>query len=219
MSMNVSPRLMLFGLLLALVPAACGGEHDGAHAPGTTDAAEHAHDDPHAHHGHGDLPATAGPGYTVDDVRFMQMMIAHHDQALRMAALVPDRTERDDMRRLALRIDISQKDEIEFMEGWLRERGQAIPDEALRLSMDMPGTVTPEQFDALRAARGTAFDRLFLEFMIEHHLGALEMVDEVFQSPGSTQDSDLFRFVTDVGADQGDEILAMERLLARLETP
>jgi uncharacterized protein (DUF305 family) len=152
-------------------------------------------------------------------VRFMQMMIAHHDQALRMAALVPDRTGIDDMRLLARRIDISQRDEIEFMEGWLRERGQAIPDDAQRRAMDMPGTVTPEQFAQLGAAQGTVFDRLFLEFMIEHHLGALEMVDEVFQSPGSTQDSDLFRFVTDVGADQGDEILAMERLLARLETP
>jgi uncharacterized protein (DUF305 family) len=149
----------------------------------------------------------------------MQMMIAHHEQALRMVALAPTRNPSPELRIIAQRIDISQRDEVRFMERWLREHGQAVPDPEQKAAMRMVGLLTPEEFARLEAARGTEFDRLFFHFMIGHHAGALEMVDELFATPGATQDSEIFRFVTDVSADQSDEIGVMERLLERLDSP
>jgi uncharacterized protein (DUF305 family) len=222
--------------LLALLPlAGCGGgSHSAAHGGGNAHAdadqaaADHGgmdhgamdhaamgHDMGHVH----GLEATAGPGYTVADVHFMQMMIGHHDQALRMAQMAPRQGAGSDVLTLAQRIDISQRDEIATMQRWLRERGQPVPDEAQMRAMEMPGMVTAQDFVRLEAVRGTAFDRLFLTLMINHHVGALDMVDELFASPGALQDSELFQFATDVGADQLDEIGIMERILARLPTP
>jgi uncharacterized protein (DUF305 family) len=158
------------------------------------------------------LPASAGTGYTVADVRFMQHMIGHHAQALIMAAMAPSRGASDNVLRLAQKIDISQRDEIKFMLDWLAERNQARPD-SMQTPMMMPGMLTTEEMARVDAARGTEFDRLFLRFMIRHHEGALQMVSELFDTAGAAQDPDLFRFVTDVDADQRDEIYAMQQLL------
>jgi uncharacterized protein (DUF305 family) len=158
--------------------------------------------------------AQAGPGFTVADVQFMQNMIGHHAQAIIMAALAPTRGASGDVLRLAQKIDISQRDEIVMMKGWLVERKQSAPDEAHAHHMMMPGMLTPEQMAKLEAARGREFDRLlFLTFMIQHHEGALQMVETLFKSPGAAQDSDLFRFATDVGVDQRDEIYVMQKML------
>jgi uncharacterized protein (DUF305 family) len=191
-------------LALLLAVAACAsGDEPGQGAAG---------------HDHAlDLPATDGPGYTAADVRFMQAMIGHHAQAITMATMAPTHGANDQILRLAQKIDISQKDEIEMMERWLRERGQVVPDTEHRHAMVMPGMVTPEQLAELDAARGPAFNKLFLSLMIQHHYGALDMVDDLFASPGSLQDSDIFRFVTDVGADQRDEIGVMEYMLDMLD--
>jgi uncharacterized protein (DUF305 family) len=194
-----------------------GGERAAAarqHEPGHDAHGAAAH--PHAHHADHGLPATAGPGYTVADVRFMQEMIAHHAQALRMSELAPARAGSDRLLKLAEKIDISQRDEILMMRQWLRERGRLVPADEHVHSMHMPGMATEAQLQALAAARGPAFDRLFLELMIRHHEGALVMVDALFASPGAAQDSDIFRFVTDVAADQADEIFVMEYLLDTL---
>ncbi len=175
----------------------------------------------HAAMGHGDhdmggLTASGGDGYTESDVHFMQMMIGHHDQAVRMAALSADRDAGSAVRQLSQRIDISQRDEILFMEEWLRQRGQPVPESHHLRAMEMPGLVSDEDFERLTEARGREFDRLFLTFMIEHHLGAIDMVDELFDNPRAAQEPDIFRFATDVAADQLDEIHVMERLLADL---
>jgi len=224
---GVSSTLRVLALLVLTAGCGAGGhggedhdaEHDSAPAATAEDHADHsahaAHAD-HADHGLHGLEATAGPGYTVDDVRFMQMMIGHHAQALTMAEMAPTRDAGEVIRTLAHRIDISQRDEIELMRQWLRERGQPVPDEEQMHMMEMPGMVTPAQFAQLGAARGPEFDRLFLTFMIEHHVGALEMVDDLFANPLAGQDSDIFRFATDVAADQLDEIAVMERILAGL---
>lgn len=187
-----------------------GHQHDPAHAQ---------HHSPAGHHGatH-DLPATAGPGYTVADVQFMQHMIGHHDQAIVMARMARTHDASPEVRRLAEKIEISQLDEIELMERWLTERGQAVPTEEQRKAMVMPGMLTPEQLAQLDAARGREFDRLFLEFMIQHHRGALAMVEALFADPAAAQDPDLFRFATDVDADQRDEIYVMQGMLALLAT-
>ncbi|HEX9164453.1 MAG TPA: DUF305 domain-containing protein [Gemmatimonadales bacterium] len=152
------------------------------------------------------------------DIRFMQGMIGHHAQALDMATLVASRTDRPDMRLLAERIDVSQKDEIAFMRRWLTDRGAEAPVPEPGHAHHghlMPGMLTAEEMARLEQARGTAFDRLFLEGMIRHHQGALVMVKELFDA-GGAQESELFRFASDVDTDQRAEIQRMRALLASL---
>ncbi len=162
--------------------------------------------------------ATSGPGYTTADVEFMQNMIGHHDQALIMAALVPTHTASSTIHKAAEKIRISQRDEIEFMQGWLEARGQPLPQGMTMHSMHMPGMLTQEQLEHLNEARGPEFDRLFLEFMIHHHRGALEMVETLLADRGAAQDPEIFRFVTDVDADQRAEIFIMQGMLDMLDT-
>jgi uncharacterized protein (DUF305 family) len=193
-------------------PGAGSAEHGGhVHPTGPMVSTGPAAADEHAHHHM--LPAHAGPGYTVDDVIFMQMMMGHHAQAVTMSEMAATRDSGPRIKALAQRIDISQRDEMALMSGWLRDRGQVVPDEEQMHSMQMPGMVSREDMERLSRAGGETFDRLFLNLMIEHHLGAIRMVDDLFASPGSAQDPDLFRFVTDVSADQLDEIAVMERIL------
>jgi uncharacterized protein (DUF305 family) len=154
--------------------------------------------------------------HTPADVRFMQGMIGHHTQALEMVALVPSRTSRDEMRLLARRIEVSQADEIKMMEEWLKQRGQPLPDPHAHHAQGavlMPGMLTTDEMGRLAAATGESFDRLFLEFMIKHHQGALVMVQDLFASKGAGQEADIFAFASDVDADQRMEIDRMRAML------
>jgi uncharacterized protein (DUF305 family) len=157
------------------------------------------------------------PRHTEADIAFMQGMILHHEQAIEMAALVPGRALHDDIALLARRIDISQQDEIALMRRWLADRGVAV--EGMGGMADhahhhlMPGMLTAEQMSGLEAARGAAFDRLFLEMMIQHHEGALTMVAEL-HAAGGGQESDINQFASHVEADQHIEIQRMQRMLA-----
>jgi uncharacterized protein (DUF305 family) len=165
------------------------------------------------------------PAYTAADVRFMQGMIRHHAQALLMAAWAPTHGARADLRTLAGRIDVAQRDEIAFMQRWLMERREAVPEATAERQMAghdmsmhqalMPGMLTPEQLAQLEKATGPEFDRLFLTYMIQHHQGALTMVEQLFASPGAAQDVYVFRFASDVNADQNTEIDRMRTMLAR----
>lgn len=219
--MNRRSMPVLLGL--CIVGQACSGgtARNAGPAPGPPAAAPASAEDAHpaeAHAHEAALPATAGPGFTVADVRFMQHMIGHHAQAVRMAALVPTHGAGEPLQRLAQKIDISQRDEIAMMQRWLKERGQAVPEETQVHAMDMPGMLSPQQMQQLEAARGETFERLFLSFMIQHHRGALTMVEELFDSVGAGQDSEIFRFATDVDADQRDEIYVMQGMLDMLDT-
>ena len=155
----------------------------------------------------------------------MQGMIAHHAQALAMTRLVRTRTTAADLRTLAERIDRSQRDEIDLMARWLSARGQPVPDTThLAAGHDdpahrMPGMLTPEQMRALEESRGGAFDRIFLELMIQHHQGALTMVQQLLSRPGGGQDPEAYRFASDVDADQRAEIARMRSLLAARGSP
>ena len=158
------------------------------------------------------------------DIEFMQGMIMHHAQAVEMTALIPSHTENKDVRLLGARISHSQADEIRFMKRWLRARGEptsiAMPgmpdmDMSGKPMGLMPGMLSPEQMDALRNAHGAEFDRLFLTGMIQHHKGALVMVDDLFHQAGAGQTADLFDFVTDVDSGQRAEIRIMESLLQK----
>ena len=165
--------------------------------------------------------------FSPDDVRFMRDMIVHHQQAIDMAALVRGRSNRQAIIDVARRIDASQADEMAFMRGWLRERGQsergAADGHAMHsagASHSVPGMATPQQMAALAASKGTAFDRLFLERMIQHHEGAVKMAEELLKRSGSAYDPVLFDFVNEVINDQKAEIKRMSALIpALLEDP
>lgn len=178
--------------------------------------------------------SASGVPYVAADVAFMQGMIAHHTQALAMVALIPSRTTRQDMRSLGQRISISQHDEIALMETWLKDNHQQVPvldtvgdmaghsmmGPGMQMSdMLMPGMLTTQQMDSLAAATGPAFERLFLVGMIQHHQGAIVMVKKLFATPGAGQSPAVFRFASDVEADQTAEIRRMQALLAAMPTP
>jgi uncharacterized protein (DUF305 family) len=157
---------------------------------------------------------------TAADVRFMQGMIGHHGQAIEMTALLASRTVREDMRKLALRIEVSQADEIQMMQRWLEARRQEVPGpHAMHMhgATLMPGMLTAEEMARLTAAQGDQFDRLFLEGMIKHHGGALTMVQDLLSTPGAGQESEIFAFVSDVEADQRMEIDRMDAMLKELQ--
>jgi len=153
---------------------------------------------------------------TKADIEFMQGMIHHHLQAIDMTDLLARNTQNDDMRKLGLRMSLSQSDEIKMMRRWLEARGQAAPDDHAQHMPDapmMPGMLSREEMATLAAAKGRGFDRLFLEGMIKHHRGALVMVDELFKTPGAGQQSDIFAFATDIEADQRADIDRMTAML------
>ena len=181
--------------------------------------------------------ATSAPRVTEADITFMQGMIHHHAQAVDMVDLLEARTTNDDMRKVGQRIELSQVDEIKMMQAWLAAHGQGIPTFAkatvgkpaatpmpdmperahqMASMQMMPGMLTPEQMDQLAAAKGPAFDRLFLQFMIQHHQGALTMVKDLFATPGAAQDPSVFAFASDVDADQRAEIARMSTMLKEL---
>jgi uncharacterized protein (DUF305 family) len=165
------------------------------------------------------------PPYTEADVHFMSGMIPHHAQAVLIAGWAASHGARDDVRILCERIVVAQRDEIATMRRWLRERGEVVPAaDATHMTMNMngaqhdmlmPGMLTAEQLAELDRARGAAFDELFLTSMIRHHRGALTMVDALFASPGAANDDTIFKFASDVFADQTTEIDRMEQMLGR----
>jgi uncharacterized protein (DUF305 family) len=190
-------------VLLAVATAACAGAPArGLHAtpPGL-----------------GRLP------YTDADVDFMSGMIPHHAQAVIMAGWAPLHGARTDVMILCERIVVAQRDEIAMMQTWLRDRGQLVPDatstrhkmkmNGMEHEMLMPGMLSDEEMAALDAARGPEFDRLFLTGMIKHHQGAIDMVDVLFKAYGAAQDETVFKFASDVYADQSIEIDRMQEML------
>jgi uncharacterized protein (DUF305 family) len=166
--------------------------------------------------------------YTAADVHFMQGMIHHHAQAIDMTELLKTRTNSDDMKKLGLRIQVSQTDEIHMMQRWLEGHGADAPDpHAMHMpgmimpGMDhgpmMPGMLTPEEMAHLAELKGVEFDRFFLEGMIKHHGGAISMVKDLFASPGAAQDSTIYAFASDVVSDQQMEIDRMSNMLAAIK--
>ena len=163
-----------------------------------------------------------GP-YSKADVEFMQGMIPHHAQAVAMAKMARTHGAREDVAILCERILVAQSDEITYMRNWLRDRGQTVPPadathhthvmNGVRHDMLMPGMLTPDEMAALDKARGPEWDRLFLAGMIKHHEGALKMVDDLFEAHGALQDDDMFKFASDIYADQTTEIDFMQKML------
>jgi uncharacterized protein (DUF305 family) len=163
------------------------------------------------------------PRFTTAGVRFMSGMIGHHAQAIVMAGWAPSHGASPAVQALAERITVSQTDEIKFMQDWLRDRHQAIPETDPRgyavpgmdQPMLMPGMLTPAQIARLDSARGATFDHVFLTDMIMHHAGAIDMVHQL-NATGEEQDDALSMYATNVEADQSAEIARMQRMLAAL---
>lgn len=181
---------------LAALPAAARAQQHGGHA--------------------GHITVPAGANYTVADVEFMQGMIAHHAQAIYMSRMAESHGANPRVVRLANKIDQSQVAEIRIMQEWLRANGQMAPDTSSWRTMTMAGMLTEAQLAELDAARGVEFDRLFLNFMIQHHEGALLMVKDLFAAPRAGQEVDVNVFANDVVTVQTAEIGAMRQLLSQL---
>jgi len=162
--------------------------------------------------------------YVKADIDFMAHMISHHAQAIQMSEMAESHGASSGVKTLASRIINAQRDEIVTMQTWLAARNQPVPDpKAGPMMMNMggtmhemlmPGMLTAEQMKQLDSARGKEFDRLFLTGMIQHHKGAVQMVQELFNSYGAAQDELVFKFASDVQVDQRTEIARMERMLA-----
>jgi uncharacterized protein (DUF305 family) len=157
-----------------------------------------------------------GALYTAADVHFMQGMIAHHAQAIYMTRLAVSRGASPRLLKLANKIDQSQQAEIRLMQDWLVANKQTAPDTGSWRTMSMPGMLTPTQLATLDAARGADFDRQFLELMIQHHEGALKMVEDLLATPLAAQDVDVSVFANDVNTVQTAEIAVMQQMLANL---
>ena len=174
--------------------------------------------------------------YTPGDVAFMQHMIVHHAQAVEMVALLRAQGSDPTVRLMGERIALSQEAEMALMRDWLTQRGQPLEMPGMgHAGMDhsahmnhggmampasdrpvMPGMLSPRQMQTLAGARGTEFDRLFLEGMIQHHQGALDMVEGLLDQPGAAEDPLLSDFTTSVVGDQSMEILRMQSILSDL---
>jgi uncharacterized protein (DUF305 family) len=161
--------------------------------------------------------------YTAADVHFMSGMILHHAQAVLIAGWAPTHDASPSLRALCERIVVGQRDEIALMRRWLLARHEDVPDSnaahTMMPGMDhaamMPGMLTPEQLAQLDRSRGPEFDRLFLSFMIQHHQGAITMVNQLF-GQGAGEQETVYRFAADVYADQSTEIARMQKMLAAL---
>lgn len=166
------------------------------------------------------------------DVKFMIKMIGHHAQALVMSRLAPDHARSEQVKTLAARIINAQKDEIRTMQQWLRERNQPVPKihiDGLDLTitntgkyhMDhtkMAGMLSQAQLEELANAYGRKFDRLFLKYMIQHHSGAITMVEKLISTEGAAREDAAFKLASSINVDQQTEIERMQRMLKGLTT-
>ena len=157
-----------------------------------------------------------GAPYTRADVEFMQGMIAHHAQAIVMSRMAESHGANPQVMKLSNKIDQSQVPEIRIMQSWLTRNKQYAPDTSSWHHMTMPGMLTAAQLNELDAARGVDFDRAYLRLMIQHHAGALKMVDDLFNSSLAGQEVDVNVFANDVVTVQTAEIGIMQKLLTQL---
>lgn len=213
-------RWALGGAALALAAGlltGCSGEDEPDAAPKATMIVPGRPGEPNR-------TVVAGPSSprppSAADITFVQMMIPHHQQALEMSVLAPKQAADAKVKALAERIDVSQGAEISAMQSWLRQHAKRTPGghghgghggpSAAPSHGSMPGMATPQQMAQLQAARGEAFDRLYLNLMIKHHEGALVMARDVL---AKSTDVVIQQLAKDVLTTQQAEIVRMRDLL------
>jgi uncharacterized protein (DUF305 family) len=210
--------MTITAVFLAAMTAACASAGQPQQNPGQAAVAANA-----------SAPVTdttvdAQHDYTAADIQFMDGMIAHHAQALLMAGWAESHGASPAVLTLTSRITNAQKDEIAGMQKWLRDRHQPVPEpdphgmmmnmNGMQHEMLMPGMLTESQLKQLDEARSKEFDRLFLTFMIQHHRGAVTMVNDLFGTNGAAQDITVYKMASDISADQTTEIERMQKMLA-----
>jgi uncharacterized protein (DUF305 family) len=153
----------------------------------------------------------ASGNYTGADIMFLQMMILHHQQAIDISNLALKTTQDAELKELAMIIARDQTAEIVQMKAWLKDAGAS---EDMGHSMHgMGGMLTDEELVALKAAKGSAFDRLWLQGMTNHHDGAIHMTQMIEDA----QDADIKAFGKKVIADQSAQIEQMKEMLTRIK--
>jgi uncharacterized protein (DUF305 family) len=210
--------------LIALTTAACGGAGavtNGATSDAGDDALANLEELYNARR------QAAKMSFTDADVEFMTGMIGHHAQALIMSRLAPENGASGQVRILTSRIINAQQDEISLMQTWLRDRGQPVPEvhiDGLNLMLHgagdhemMPGMLSQDQLNELSEAQGEDFDRLFLTYMIQHHTGAVTMVEVLFAAGGGGQDEATFKVASDINVDQITEIARMRLMIEAID--
>lgn len=212
--------MRLLALTMVVVAVACNAAAcaTASQQAGTTPSSLGPSPDPVA------LADSLRHSFTPADVEFMTGMIHHHAQALVMSRMAPTHGASPALQVMAGRIINAQNDEIALMEDWLRDRNQPVPDISTETDVSthgghgihMPGMLTAAQLAELDAARGADFDRLFLTYMIQHHQGALTMVEELFRTYGAAQGDAIFKLASDIGADQSSEIDRMQTMLREI---
>jgi len=211
---RTAPAMLLVLSAAAASASATQAEYQGSPAPIASGIGASATD----------TTVDAQHAYTAADIQFMNGMISHHAQALLMAGWASSHGASPSVLTLTSRITNAQQDEIAGMQKWLRDRHQPVPEanpHGMTMKMDgmehtmlMPGMLTESQLKQLDDARGKEFDRLFLTFMIQHHRGAVTMVNDLFDTYGAAQDISVFKLASDIGADQTTEIERMQKMLA-----
>src|SRR5215510_1854325 len=208
--------IVILGLVTA-VSACSSGDEDEPEGPrvvqlgGPGEAGQELSDE--------EVSELGDPLYSDADVAFVQTMIPHHEQAIEMVALIGKRTDNPDLPKLAERMRVSQLTEIDQLESWLIERDEQVPighhHHMAHHDQLMPGMLTDAEMKQLAGARGPTFDRLFLQYMIRHHEGAMVMVEDLLGS-GNGQEPNLFQLAQHIGPDQGIEIARMKQMLTQL---
>lgn len=209
----------LAAALTLIVSGACAKPADTASTTASKDTTPAMHHDMagmSGMSGGAEIKIPPGVMYRKADVEFMQGMIAHHAQAIFMTHLAATNGKNPRLLFLAKKIDQSQMPEIGLMQGWLANKNQFVPDTSSYHGMVMPGMLSDAQVAQLQKAHGTEFDKLFLQFMIQHHEGALKMVKDLLASPGAAQDTDVSVLANDIDVTQTAEIAAMRAMLADL---
>jgi len=208
------PGSIAVGLTAVFAACASGGTGSYSQPAPVSGAATHA------------AASDTTVSYTAADIEFMNGMIAHHAQALLMAGWADSHGASPAIHTLTQRIINAQNDEIVGMQKWLRDRHQPVPEPnphgmtmnmgGMQHQMLMPGMLTEDQLKQLDAARSKEFDRLFLVFMIQHHQGAVSMVNNLFATNGAAQDITVYKLASDISADQTTEIERMQKMLASM---
>jgi uncharacterized protein (DUF305 family) len=224
--MNVRIRLTVFAAAAALTVTACGTADTTSGAPGSDSTSTSMPMEQATGSSAAESSTTADTSHNNADVTFAQQMTVHHQGAIEMADLAPDRAESADVKSLAEKIKAAQAPEITLMTGWLRDWGVATTSGSSAMGgmggMDnsstgsdgtgsaMPGMMTDEQMQQLSKATGADFDKMFLEMMIVHHQGALEM-SKTEKDTG--QSSDAQALADAITKSQTAEIATMKALL------
>jgi uncharacterized protein (DUF305 family) len=215
---TITGRWVTGALLLSL--AGCAGSTSGGAQTGATPASAPPAAPATSH------TATRTPSHTDADAAFMTGMIGHHAQAVLIAGWAPSHNASRAIQALCERIVVGQRDEIGLMQRWLTEWNLPVPSADASHDMMpgmehmahkmMPGMLNADELKQLDRANGQDFDRLWLQSMIKHHEGALTMIKDLLASPGAARDDAVFKFVSDMNADQGIEIERMTGMLGAL---